>query len=96
MLVTRIFALVALGALCAATASATSAPSGHIVFASASGGDGKAPVWVMDANGTGRHAISPRDGVRGRPLLSRDGRRIAFVRRDDIYVMSVNGATCGG
>jgi TolB protein len=92
VLVTRIFALVALGALCAATASATSAPSGHIVFGSASGGAGWGRLWVINANGTSRHAISPATVNENAPALSRDGRRVAFVRRDDIYVMSVTGA----
>jgi Tol biopolymer transport system component len=45
----------------------------------------------MRANGGARHAISPKTSYQAEPTLLRDGRRIAFVKAGDIYVMSVNG-----
>lgn len=83
--------VLALTGACAAAASAASAPSGLIVFSSSSGRDGNVQTWVMRANGGGRHAISPKTSYQAEPTLSRDGRRIAFVKAGDIYVMSVNG-----
>jgi len=91
--VTRVFSLLVLVAACAATASAgASSPSGKIVFSSASGLGGTDRIWVMNANGSGRHAVSPVTSNESSPALSRDGTRIAFVKRGDIYVMSVTGA----
>lgn len=89
---TRLLAFLAVTAACASAASAASAPSGLIVFASASGVGGKVQIWAMRANGTARHAVSPATSNVGAPALSPDGRRIAFVKRDDIYVMSVTGS----
>jgi TolB protein len=83
--------VLALTGACAVAASAASAPSGLIVFSSSSGVDGKTRVWVMNANGTARRAVTPPTSAAEDPALSRDGRRIAFVRRDDVYVMSLNG-----
>jgi TolB protein len=79
-------------AVCAAAGLAASAPTGKIVFSSASGVDGKAQIWVVNANGTRRHSLSPATVYEDGPALSRDGRRIAFVRRGDIYVMSATGS----
>lgn len=87
----RILTLLAVTAACASAAFAASAPRGLIVFSSASGADGKTQVWVMNANGTARHAVTPATITAESPALSHDGRRLAFVRRDDIYVMSLNG-----
>ena len=83
--------VLALTGACVAAVSAASAPSGLIVFSSSSGVDGKTQVWVMNANGTARRAVTPATSAAEGPALSRDGRRIAFVRRDDVYVMSLNG-----
>ena len=83
--------VLALTGACVAAVSAASAPSGLIVFSSSSGVDGKTQVWVMNANGTARRAVTPATNAAEGPALSRDGRRIAFVRRDDVYVMSLNG-----
>lgn len=83
--------VLALTGACPAAVSAASAPSGPIVFSSSSGRDGNVQTWVMRANGGARHAISPKTSYQAEPTLSRDGRRIAFVKAGDIYVMSVNG-----
>ena len=83
--------VLALTGACAAAVSAAAAPSGLIVFSSSSGVDGKTQVWVMNANGTARRAVTPVTSAAEGPALSRDGRRIAFVRRDDVSVMSLNG-----
>jgi TolB protein len=83
--------VLALTGACVAAVSAASAPSGLIVFSSSSGVDGKTRVWVMNANGTARRAVTPATSAAEGPALSRDGRRIAFVRRDDVYAMSLNG-----
>jgi TolB protein len=90
---TRLFVVLAAAAVCAAAGSAASAPGGKIVFASASGVGGKVQIWVMNANGTGRHALSPATSYEDGAALSRDGRRIAFGKRGDIYVMSAAGST---
>jgi TolB protein len=92
--VTRVFSLLVIAAACAATASAgASSPSGKIVFSSAGGVGGTERIWVMNANGSGRHAVSPATSNEISPALSRDGTRIAFAKRGDIYVMSVTGAS---
>ena len=86
---TRVFSLLVIAAACAATASAgASSPSGKIVFSSAGGVGGTERIWVMNANGSGRHAVSPATSNEISPALSRDGTRIAFAKRGDIYVMS--------
>jgi Tol biopolymer transport system component len=90
--VPRVFVVLGLAAVCAAAGSAASAPTGKIVFSSASGVGGKAQIWVMNANGTGRHPLSPATVYEDGPALSRAGGRIAFVRRGDIYVMSSSGS----
>lgn len=90
--VVRWLVLVPLAAVYATAAGASGSSGGHIAFASASGIDGKAQIWVMDANGTGRHAVSPPSVYEDGPVLSPDGRRIAFNRRSDIYVMNVDGS----
>jgi TolB protein len=71
---------------------AATAPRGLVVFSSASGVGGKTQIWVMDANGTGRHSISPPTSSDEGPALSADGKRIAFGSHGHIYVMSVNGS----
>jgi Tol biopolymer transport system component len=90
--VTRVCSFLLAAAACATAASAASAPSGKIVFASASGVEDKSQIWVMNANGTGRHPLSPATSYEDGPALSRDGRRIAFGKRGDIYVMSSSGS----
>jgi TolB protein len=90
--VTRALAFFAIAAACVGAASAASAPRGLIVFASASGAGGNTQIWVMHANGTGRHAVTAATSQAISPALSRDGRRVAFVRRDDIYVTRVDGS----
>ena len=46
----------------------------------------------MNANGSRRHSLSPATVYEEGPALSRDGRRIAFGRRGEIYVMSSSGS----
>lgn len=86
-----VLALVVAG-LAAAAASAASAPRGLIVFSSTDGLGGTPRVWVMRANGTGRHAVTPASADAVMPAVSPDGRRIAYVRRGDVYVSSSNGS----
>jgi TolB protein len=88
----RCISLLAVAGVCATAASAAGSPAGHIVFATSSGVDGKAQIWLMRANGTARHAVSPATSDEETPALSRDGQRIAFVKRGDVYVMSATGA----
>jgi TolB protein len=88
----RLLALVAVGVVCATAASAANAPSGLIVFSSASGLGGKTQIWVMSANGTGRHAVSPPTSSYDGPALSPDGKRIAVGAHGHIYVMTVRGS----
>jgi TolB protein len=92
VVVKRWISLLAVAGVCATTASAAGSPAGHVVFASSSGVGGKAQIWLMRADGSGRHAISPRTVYEDDPALSRDGRRVAFNRRGDIYVMNVDGS----
>lgn len=89
---TRVFVVLGMAALCAAAGTAAPAPTGKIVFSSASGVGGKAQIWVVNANGSGRHPLSPATVYEDAPALSHDGRRIAFGRRGDIYVMSSSGS----
>src|SRR4029453_4490914 len=76
----RIFALVAVAGIAAAGASVAGPPSGLIVFSSGSGAAGKDQVWVMNANGTGRHAVTPATFDARAPAASADGRQVAYVR----------------
>jgi TolB protein len=79
-------------AACASVASASSsAPAGHISFLSSSGIGGSTQVWVANADGTRLHPVTPPEADVTSAALSHDGLRVAFVRRDDIYVMNVNG-----
>ena len=89
---TRVSVVLAVAAVCAAGGSAAPAPTGKIVFSSASGVGGKTQIWVMNANGSRRHSLSPATVYEEGPALSRDGRRIAFGRRGEIYVMSSSGS----
>jgi TolB protein len=89
--VMRCTSVLVVSAVCAASASAGGGPTGKIVFLSASGAGGQAQIWVMNANGTRRHPVSPATINEGGPALSPDGRRIAFAKRGDVYVMSVGG-----
>jgi TolB protein len=90
--VKRLFSLLAVGGVCVTAASAAGSPSGRIVFASASGVEGKGQIWVMRANGSGRHAISPRTIYEDGPAVSREGRRVVLNRRGDLYAMNVDGS----
>ncbi len=89
---TRVFVVLGMAAVCAAAGSAAPAPTGKIVFSSASGVGGKTQIWVMNANGMARHPLSPATVYEEGPALSHDGRRIAFGRGGDIYVMSSSGS----
>jgi TolB protein len=89
---TRVVAVLAGAALCASAAAAGTAPDGRVVFASASGGQGKVRVWAMNANGGARHALTPTTVTAEGPALSHDGTHVAFVRRGDIYVMRADGS----
>ena len=84
--------ILGLAAFCVSIASAASAPTGQIVFSSASGVDGKTQIWMMNASGTARHAISPSTSSDEGGVLSADGRRIAFGAHRNIYVMNPNGS----
>ena len=55
---TSVVAVLAGAALCASAAAAGTAPGGRVVFASASGGQGKVRVWAMNANGSARRALT--------------------------------------
>jgi Tol biopolymer transport system component len=90
--VKRCISILVITGVCAATASAGGGPSGKIVFASASGPAGQGQIWVMNADGSGRHPVSQATSNLSAPALSRDGTRIAFVKRGDVYVMGVTGA----
>ena len=62
----------------------------------ASARQGKAAVWVMDADGKNPHRITPLDSEADEPTWSPDGKRIAFVSTRDgfreLYVMNVDGS----
>jgi len=90
--VLRRLPILGLAAFCVSIASAASAPTGQIVFSSASGVDGKTQIWMMNASGTARHAISPSTSSDEGGVLSADGRRIAFGAHGNIYVMNPNGS----
>ena len=86
------FIALGVAAACASAASAGQGPNGLIAFSSASGIGGRTQVWVMKADGTGRHAVTPGSARADGPALSPDGRRILFDRHSDLYVMNVNGS----
>ncbi len=88
----RLFPIFGLAVLYVSIASAASAPTGRIVFASATGVDGRSQVWMMNANGRGRHALTPRTSYDEQPDLFSDGRRVLFVAHGNIYVMSAGGS----
>jgi Tol biopolymer transport system component len=88
----RALSLVVAAGLVAGAASGASSPGGVIVFSSASGVAGKEQIWVMKADGTGRHAVTPPTLDARVPRASADGRRIAFVRHGDIYVIRADGS----
>jgi Tol biopolymer transport system component len=88
----RCLSILAVSTMCAAGASAASAPSGKIVFSSASGVGGKTQIWMMNANGTARHAISPSTSSDEGAALSADGKRIGFGSHFHLYVMNANGS----
>jgi TolB protein len=83
--VVRLLPALAVAAVCASVASAAAAPSGHVVFLS--GGR----IWMAGASGSALHAVSPASVSITAAALSHDGRRIAYVRRADVYVMNVDG-----
>jgi Tol biopolymer transport system component len=87
----RFISILVVTGICVATASAGGGPTGKIVFASASGAGGNGQIWVMNANGSRRHPVSPATSNAAAPALSHEGTRIAFVRRGDVYVMGVTG-----
>jgi TolB protein len=82
---------VAVAGIAAAGASAAGAPSGLIVFSSGSGAGGNDQVWVMNGNGTGRHAVTPATFDARAPAGSADGRQVAYVRLGQVYAMRSNG-----
>jgi TolB protein len=86
-----ILSLMAVAGIAAAGGSAAGAPSGRVVFSSGSGAGGKDQVWVMNANGTGRHAVTPATFDARAPAASADGRQVAYVRLGEVYAMRSNG-----
>ena len=88
----RLVVALSVAAVAVAGASASSVPSGLIVFSSNDGTGGGTRVWVMRANGAGRHAVTPAAADAVMPAVSADGRRIAYVRRGDVYTVGSNGS----
>lgn len=88
----RLALLLIVAGLAATAASAASTPGGLIAFSSATGTGGNEQVWVMNANGAGRHAVTPASFAARLPAASPDGRRIAYVRGGEIYVVGANGS----
>jgi Tol biopolymer transport system component len=68
-----------------------------IVFSSVDAEAKKGGIVIMDADGTKRTVLTKEDAVDLDPVLSPDGRRIAFVRLSkadknaDVWVMSADG-----
>ena len=83
----------------ASTRAADPGANEWIVFASAVGDSFDTSIWVMDADGSDRSALtSPATAADRSPRWSPDGSRIAFSRRDDgsaaetVWVMDADGS----
>jgi Tol biopolymer transport system component len=55
------------------------------------GGSERVPIWVMNADGTGKHLVRALSEEDGNVDWSPDGRKIVFTYRSDLYVMQADG-----
>jgi WD40 repeat protein len=63
--------------------------NGRLVFQS--NRDGNWELYSMNGDGTGLSRLTDDDAADGEPHWSPDGKRIAFTRNADLYVMRANG-----
>ncbi|MBT9458604.1 MAG: PD40 domain-containing protein [Burkholderiaceae bacterium] len=86
--------LLALALLCASIGSAIAAPAQPLLFVSNRGGN--AQIHVMNADGSGEHALTRGPAENTEPAWSPDGKRIVFTSYRDgnaeVYVMQADGS----
>jgi Tol biopolymer transport system component len=63
----------------------------HIAFNTPDGTVGTCRVFVMNADGSGKHAVTPKIGGDLIPSWSPDGRKLAFWNHGAIYLVNTNG-----
>src|SRR5919112_813909 len=87
-------ASMAAGALAASEGTTTTDP-GKVVFTSTRNAvsGNLSDIYVMNADGSGVSRVAERPGIEITPILSPDGKKIAFVSGlfEDIHVMNVDG-----
>lgn len=75
----------------AATATPLLAPTGRILFSAIAPTSAIASIYVMNADSSGVTKLTGTGGG-NEPAWSPDGKRIAFVRDDGIWVMDADGS----
>lgn len=85
--------LLALVAIVLVAASATAVvPGVNGLIAYTSLQDGNYEIYVMNNDGTGQSRLTNNPAVDSGPAFSPDGRRIAFIRNGDIWLMNPDGS----
>ena len=72
-----------------ASAGATTAPTGSILYADRANDDWE--IFIVHADGTGLRILHRQPGDDGEPTWSPDGRRIAFLGHGGVFAMDANG-----